>query len=171
MRRRDAMSVRPASPIPLFDRKPVNPFAPIGISAAVARSVGQGRRTRLALDGGEHGGTFPFGRGRRACPKLDHNCDRAGDDERFDRCGFRCAREDAICAGGGDESRQSLCRIYCRGVAAVWHSGKLDTSGDACRKSRPGESRVAKRRDWADADHARYLGRIAAALPARARSP
>jgi soluble lytic murein transglycosylase-like protein len=27
----------------LFDRKPVNPFAPIGISAAVARSVGQGR--------------------------------------------------------------------------------------------------------------------------------
>src|SRR5258708_14046055 len=41
MRRRDAMSVRPASPIPLFDRKPVNPFAPIGISAAVARSVGQ----------------------------------------------------------------------------------------------------------------------------------
>src|ERR1700704_5738172 len=43
MRRRDAMSVRPASPIPLFDRKPVNPFAPIGISAAVARSVGQGR--------------------------------------------------------------------------------------------------------------------------------
>jgi soluble lytic murein transglycosylase-like protein len=26
----------------LFDRKPVNPFAPIGISAAVARSVGQG---------------------------------------------------------------------------------------------------------------------------------
>src|SRR6266481_918553 len=43
MRRRDAMSVRPASPIPLFGRKPVNPFAPIGISAAVARSVGQGR--------------------------------------------------------------------------------------------------------------------------------
>src|SRR5260370_24657841 len=41
MRRRDAMSVRPARPIPLFDRKPVNPFAPIGISAAVARSVGQ----------------------------------------------------------------------------------------------------------------------------------
>jgi len=35
------MSVRPASPTPLFDRKPVNPFAPIGISAAVARSVGQ----------------------------------------------------------------------------------------------------------------------------------
>src|SRR5712675_2112693 len=43
MRRRDAMSVRPASPIPLFDRKPVNPFAPIGILRAVARSVGQGR--------------------------------------------------------------------------------------------------------------------------------
>jgi len=42
MRRRDAMRARPASPIPLFDRKPVNPFAPIGISAAVARSVGQG---------------------------------------------------------------------------------------------------------------------------------
>src|SRR5258705_8172607 len=41
MRRRDAMSVRPASPIPLFDRKPVNPFVPIGISRAVARSVGQ----------------------------------------------------------------------------------------------------------------------------------
>lgn len=37
------MRVRPAHPIPLFDRKPVNPFAPIGISAAVARSVGQGR--------------------------------------------------------------------------------------------------------------------------------
>lgn len=37
------MRVRPASPIPLFDRKPVNPFAPIGNSAAVARSVGQGR--------------------------------------------------------------------------------------------------------------------------------
>ena len=35
MRRRDAT-------IPLFDRKPVNPFAPIGISAAVARSFGQG---------------------------------------------------------------------------------------------------------------------------------
>src|SRR5258708_22321283 len=43
MRRRDAMSVRPASPIPLFDRKPVNPFVPIGIFRAVARSVGQGR--------------------------------------------------------------------------------------------------------------------------------
>src|SRR5258705_4050462 len=41
MRRRDAMSVRPASPIPLFDRMPVNPFVPIGISRAVARSVGQ----------------------------------------------------------------------------------------------------------------------------------
>src|SRR5216684_1925674 len=41
MRRRDAMSVRPASPIPLFDRKPVNPFVPIGILRAVARSVGQ----------------------------------------------------------------------------------------------------------------------------------
>lgn len=37
------MSVRPASPIPLFGRKPVNPFVPIGISQAVARSVGQGR--------------------------------------------------------------------------------------------------------------------------------
>ena len=36
------MRARPAHPIPLFDRKPVNPFAPIGISAAVARSVGQG---------------------------------------------------------------------------------------------------------------------------------
>jgi len=35
------MRARPAHPIPLFDRKPVNPFAPIGISAAVARSVGQ----------------------------------------------------------------------------------------------------------------------------------
>ncbi len=35
------MRARPASPIPLFDRKPVNPFVPIGISAAVARSVGQ----------------------------------------------------------------------------------------------------------------------------------
>ena len=37
------MCARPASPIPLFDRKPVNPFVPIGISRAVARSVGQGR--------------------------------------------------------------------------------------------------------------------------------
>jgi soluble lytic murein transglycosylase-like protein len=37
------MRGRPAYPIPLFDRKPVNPYAPIGISAAVARSVGQGR--------------------------------------------------------------------------------------------------------------------------------
>ena len=37
------MRARPANPIPLFDRKPVNPFVPIGISAAVARSVGQGR--------------------------------------------------------------------------------------------------------------------------------
>jgi soluble lytic murein transglycosylase-like protein len=35
------MSGRPVRPIPLFDRKPVNPFAPIGISRAVARSVGQ----------------------------------------------------------------------------------------------------------------------------------
>src|SRR5712664_3692639 len=41
MRRRDAMRGRPATPIPLFDRKPVNPFVPIGISRAVARSVGQ----------------------------------------------------------------------------------------------------------------------------------
>jgi soluble lytic murein transglycosylase-like protein len=37
------MRARPASPIPLFDRKPVNPFVPIGISRAVARSVGHGR--------------------------------------------------------------------------------------------------------------------------------
>ncbi len=37
------MRVRPPHPIPLFDRKPVNPFVPIGISRAVARSVGQGR--------------------------------------------------------------------------------------------------------------------------------
>jgi soluble lytic murein transglycosylase-like protein len=37
------MRVRPAHPIPLFDRKPVNPFVPIGISRAVARRVGQGR--------------------------------------------------------------------------------------------------------------------------------
>lgn len=36
------MCVRPASPIPLFDRKPVNPFVPIGVYAVVARSVGQG---------------------------------------------------------------------------------------------------------------------------------
>ena len=35
------MRARPASPIPLFGRKPVNPFAPIGISAAIARCVGQ----------------------------------------------------------------------------------------------------------------------------------
>src|SRR5467141_908454 len=41
MRRRDAMRARPAHPIPLFDRMPVNPFVPIGISRAVARSVGQ----------------------------------------------------------------------------------------------------------------------------------
>jgi len=47
------MRDRPAIPIPLFDRKPVNPFVPIGISRAVARSVSQGRPqagTRLALD-------------------------------------------------------------------------------------------------------------------------
>lgn len=37
------MRARPARPIPLFDRKPVNPFVPIGNSRAVARSVGQGR--------------------------------------------------------------------------------------------------------------------------------
>jgi hypothetical protein len=37
------MRARPASPIPLFDRKPVNPSVPIGISRAVARSVGQRR--------------------------------------------------------------------------------------------------------------------------------
>ena len=37
------MRGRPANKIPLFDRKPVNPFIPIGISQAVARSVGQGR--------------------------------------------------------------------------------------------------------------------------------
>lgn len=36
------MRARPAHPIPLFDRKPVNPFVPIGISRAVARSIGQG---------------------------------------------------------------------------------------------------------------------------------
>jgi hypothetical protein len=37
------MCGRPAIPIPLFDRKLVNPFVPIGISRVVARSVGQGR--------------------------------------------------------------------------------------------------------------------------------
>jgi soluble lytic murein transglycosylase-like protein len=37
------MCARPASPIPLFDRKPVNPFVAIGISRAVARSVDHGR--------------------------------------------------------------------------------------------------------------------------------
>jgi soluble lytic murein transglycosylase-like protein len=37
------MRVRPASPIPLFDRKPVNPSVPIGVCAAITRSVGQGR--------------------------------------------------------------------------------------------------------------------------------
>src|SRR5713226_2073798 len=41
MRRRDAMRARPAHPIPLFDRKSVNPFVPIGISRAVARGVCQ----------------------------------------------------------------------------------------------------------------------------------
>ncbi len=35
------MRRRPATPIPLFDRKPVNPFVPIGISRAVARGVSQ----------------------------------------------------------------------------------------------------------------------------------
>jgi soluble lytic murein transglycosylase-like protein len=35
------MRAWPAHPIPLFDRKPVNPFVPIGISRAAARSVGQ----------------------------------------------------------------------------------------------------------------------------------
>jgi soluble lytic murein transglycosylase-like protein len=38
------MRAWPASPIPLFDRKPVNSFIPIGISRAVAGSVGQGRQ-------------------------------------------------------------------------------------------------------------------------------
>lgn len=33
----------PLSPIPLFDRKPVNPFVPIGVHPAIARSIGQGR--------------------------------------------------------------------------------------------------------------------------------
>ena len=37
------MRAWPARPIPLFDRKPVNPFVPIGIWRAVARSLGQGR--------------------------------------------------------------------------------------------------------------------------------
>jgi soluble lytic murein transglycosylase-like protein len=37
------MPAWPVRPIPLFDRKPVNPFVPIGISRAIARSVGQGR--------------------------------------------------------------------------------------------------------------------------------
>jgi soluble lytic murein transglycosylase-like protein len=36
------MRARPANKIPLFDRKPVNPFVPIGISRAVARSIGRG---------------------------------------------------------------------------------------------------------------------------------
>ncbi len=31
------------SPIPLFDRRPVNPSVPIGVRAAIARSAGQGR--------------------------------------------------------------------------------------------------------------------------------
>jgi hypothetical protein len=35
------MRARPAHPIPLFDRKSVNPFVPIGILRAVARSVGR----------------------------------------------------------------------------------------------------------------------------------
>src|SRR6266849_3813664 len=39
MRRRDAMRARPAHPIPLFDRKSVNPFVPIGISRAGARAL------------------------------------------------------------------------------------------------------------------------------------
>src|SRR6266480_2225176 len=39
MRRRDAMRAWPVRPIPLFDRKPVNPFVPIGISRAVARAL------------------------------------------------------------------------------------------------------------------------------------
>ena len=36
------MRGRPATPIPLFDRKPVNPFVPIGLCAAVARGFSQG---------------------------------------------------------------------------------------------------------------------------------
>ncbi len=39
----DPMRVRLARPIPVFDRKPVNPCVPIGCRAAIARSVGQGR--------------------------------------------------------------------------------------------------------------------------------
>jgi len=56
------MRLRLQSPIPLFDRTPVNPFVPIGVRAAITRSVGQGRPqagARLALDGGEHGGGLP----------------------------------------------------------------------------------------------------------------
>ena len=42
MRRRDVMRARPANKIPLFDRQPVNPFVPIGVSRAVVRGVSQG---------------------------------------------------------------------------------------------------------------------------------
>ena len=55
------MRARPASPIPLFGRKPVNPFAPIGISAAIARCVGQEPAPDLIRGGPQAGaGALPL---------------------------------------------------------------------------------------------------------------
>jgi hypothetical protein len=56
----------------LFDRKPVNPSAPIGISRAVARSVGQGRpqagaRALPLKEASTMACSRPVGRGPRAC--------------------------------------------------------------------------------------------------------
>ena len=82
---RDAIAcARPANPIPLFVESRSIPSSRSAIrrpSRAAKVKGGRGRRTRLALDGGEHDGTLASGRGDVARVRMpDHNGDRAGDD-------------------------------------------------------------------------------------------
>jgi hypothetical protein len=177
------MSVRPASPIPWFDRKPVNPFAPIGISAAVARSVGQEPAPDL-IRGRPQAGA-------RALPLTEASTvARSRSVGGGARVRGLIITAIVLAMTGGSISAVSAASAKTQSAPTAATNPVNPYAGyiaEASRrfgipenwiravmrveKSRPGESRVAKRRDRADADHAGYLGRIAPALPARPQSP
>ena len=62
-----------------------------------------------------------------------------------------------------------LCRLRRGSLAALRHSGVLDTRGDASRELRRRAGAVAERRHGPDADHAGDMGRSASSLRPRRR--
>ena len=154
---------------PSVRRKTVSSLRPargrFGRRAQTPSRAAIGRRSRLALDGGEHDGSLaPEG-------KTGIRSRRAADCRRRDLA--RRSRHCRACADGGDPRagrERSVQRFRDGGGAALWRSCGLDSSGHARREPRRSPCDFAQGRDGRDAAHAGHLGGPARSLWPRTRS-